>query len=184
MPKVSNNEKQRKLPYSKDSLLLAVEEVRNGKSIAGTSKKYNIPETTIRAKRDNKYADKNPGPSTVLTSNEEAEIVNWIFFCCKTGFPITKNQLLESVLVICQNIKRNNPFKDGKPGRTWYEAFLRRHPEISERISENVCVNRAKVSEESLRKWFDEIAKHLSSNDLLSIEPNRIFNCDETGNNK
>lgn len=68
-------------------------------------------------------------------------------------------------------MKKKNPFRDNKPGRSWYEAFLKRNPEISERISENVTLNRAKVSEQSLRSWFKEVSEYLIDQDLITIEP-------------
>ena len=164
-------------------MLHALKEVKRGESIAGVSRKYRIPESTLRAKKENKYADKKPGPASVLSTEEEEEVVNWIFHCCKAGFPVTKSQLLISVQGICKILKKTNPFTDDIPGRSWYESFLKRHPEISTRISENVCLNRAKVTEQSLRNWYSETSKYLSSENLLIIKPERVFNSDETGKN-
>lgn len=61
---------------------------------------------------------------------------------------------------------------------------MTRHPEISERVTETVNANRAKVSESSMRALFGEVQEYLTAEGLLSIESNRIFNCDETGNKK
>ena len=164
-------------------MLHALREVKRGESIARLSRKHRIPESTLRAKKENKYADKKPGPASVLSTEEEEDIVNWIFHCCKAGFPVTKSQLLISVQGICKNLKKTNPFTDDILGRSWYESFLKRHLEISTRISENVCLNRAKVTEQSLRNWYSEISKYLSSKNLLIIKRKRIFNNDETGKN-
>lgn len=173
--------KKKRLGYPKENVALALQDIRTGKTIAECSRMYNIPESTLRAKKLGIYADKKPGPSSVLSEEEEKQLVDWIFECCKKGFPVTKPQLLESVKIICKNLKKKNPFRDNMPGRSWYEAFLKRNPEISERISENVSLNRAKVSEQSLRNWFEEVSEYLIDQDLITIEPNRIFNCDETG---
>ena len=81
----------------------------------------------------------------MLTSQEEGELVDWILLCAKRGFPITKAQLLESVRVICVKKRRINPFTNNTPGRSWYEFFMKRHQNISERVAENVCLNRAKL---------------------------------------
>lgn len=70
MPKVTETVKQ-KFPYSRESLLSAVEEVRNGQRISEIPRKYYVSESTIRARINNKYSDKKPGPSTVLTLEEE-----------------------------------------------------------------------------------------------------------------
>ena len=184
--KVSKQKKKKftRLNYTKETLNLALEEVKKGHSVFATANKYNIPESTLRAKKENKYADKKPGPATVLTMTEENDLVDWIFNCSRKGFPLTKDQVYESVKYFCKKVGRKNSFVDDKPGRSWYESFLKRHPQISERVSENVCTNRAKVTEEDIRTWFDEIAQYQTAESLTSItEPERIFNCDETGNN-
>ncbi|KAJ8946287.1 hypothetical protein NQ314_008912 [Rhamnusium bicolor] len=71
---------------------------------------------------------------------------------------------------------------DGRPGRHWYEAFLKRHPEVSQRMSQNLTSNRANVSEENIRLWFKEVETYLKDNKYLDIvsDPSRVFNTDET----
>lgn len=107
--------------------------------------------------------------------------MKWIFLCHKRGFPITKYQLLESIKHLCDYEKRKIPFINNKPGRSWYDGFLKRHPELSQRIAENVSLNRAQVSEYGIRSWFTEINEYLSAEGLISIQPRRVFNADETG---
>ena len=180
---VKEKNKTKRLQYSKEDVLHVLKEVKRGESIARVSRKYRIPESTLRAKKENKYSDKKPGPASMMSTEEEEEVVNWIFHCCKAGFPVTKSQLLISVQGICKNLKNTNPFTDDLPGGSWYESFLKRHPEISTKISENVCLNRAKVTEQSLRNWYSETSKYLSSENLLIIKPERVYNSDETGKN-
>ncbi|XP_044580939.1 uncharacterized protein LOC123262671 [Cotesia glomerata] len=171
--------KKKKCNYKHENLILAVKEAQEGKSIAELSRKYQIPESTIRDRKIGKYVDKPPGPSTVLSAKEECELVAWIFLCTSRGFPVTKHQLIESVKLICDHDKRKTPFKTNRPGRGWYDSFLKRHPTVSERIAENVSLNRAKVSEEHIRSWFTEIKSYLTDEDLLLIDSTRIFNSDE-----
>lgn len=47
------------------------------------------------------------------------------------GFAINKTDLLEKVSKIIRDSNIKNPFNDGIPGDTWYQKFLKRHPEIS-----------------------------------------------------
>lgn len=67
-------------------------------------------------------------------------------------------------------------------GRHWFEAFLRRHPTIAQRVSQNLTTSRASVTESSIRKWFDEIKSYISINGYSPVleDPSRIFNMDET----
>lgn len=177
--------KNRRLNYNRADVELAVKEVLSGIKIAEASRKYHIPESTIRARKLGKYSDKPPGPSTVLSNAEENELVEWITYCCKQGFPVTKNKLVENVKILCDHDNRETPFLNNKPGRSWLEGFLRRHANLSERISKNLSITRAKVTEDQIRKWFININSHFSevftNVDLLTIDPTRIFNADEIG---
>ena len=63
------------------------------------------------------------------------------------------------------------------------QAFLRRHPERVERTREAVTAASSCVSEENIRKWFDEVQEYIRENNLEEVmdDPSRIFNGDETG---
>ena len=52
-----------------------------------------------------------------------------------------------------------------------------------ERTSEAVTAASSCVSEENIRKWFDEVQEYIRENDLEEVmnDPSRIFNGDETG---
>lgn len=56
---------------------------------------YSIPISTIESRLKNRYGS--TGPNTVLSSDEELTLVDWIIHTAKRGFPITKNQLVDSV---------------------------------------------------------------------------------------
>ena len=169
------------MSYPKENVNLALKDLSKGLRISEVTNKYNVPESIIRAKRKGTYADKKPGPATVLSVKEEEELVQWITESCNKGFPVTKLQLLESVKNICSRLRRKNPFTKNTPGRAWYEGFMKRHPEISRRVSENISLNQAKVTEYSVRQWFAEVKDYLDDKNLINIWPDRIFNCDETG---
>ena len=72
----------------------------------------------------------------------------------KREFPITKEQLLDSVALLIKELKRPNKFSNGRPGRHWYDGFLRRQPQITARMSQNLCVARASITETSIKTWF------------------------------
>lgn len=91
-----------------------------------------------------------------------------------------KEQLFDTVQKFITDSKRDVPFRDGRPGRHWFEGFKRRHPELSIRLAQNLTLKRASVTEEALRQWFQEVKNHLEKQDLLTIDASRIFNCDET----
>nr|CAH7749571.1 unnamed protein product [Callosobruchus chinensis] len=69
------------------------------------------------------------------------------------------------------------------PGRSWFEGFLKRHPNIKERYAESVSKARAAVSRESIHSWYEEESNYLKQEKFEDIleDPRRIFNADEAG---
>lgn len=169
--------------YTKDQLHAALDAIAKGMSVNKASKTFSIPRTTLMYKHTGKLpVDCRMGPSTILTTNEESLLEQWIMSLAKVHHPVNKEQLLDSVQHIIEENKRPNPFVNSRPGRKWYEAFLKRHPMLSERVAQNLTPAREKVSEQQLRQWFQEIEIYLKSKNLFAItnDPNRVFNSDES----
>ena len=120
------------------------------------------------------------GAPTILTSDEEKLLVAWVIHVSKCGFPVTKIQLLKSIVMLTKTLQRDTPFVNGQPGRSWYQAFLKRHPELSQRVAQNLTKSRASLTEEVLRRWFHEVETHLKEQSLTAIESTRVFNYDES----
>ncbi|XP_049949772.1 uncharacterized protein LOC126457500 isoform X3 [Schistocerca serialis cubense] len=143
---------------------------------------YGIPRSTLQFQLSNKYTKTSHGPAPILTTEEENTLVWWIFECAQKGFPRRKQDIQASVREFLHNSKRPNPFKDDTPGNKWYSAFLKRHPEVSERTPEGVTAASACVSKQDVRGWFtsrEDLLKEENVFDVLSC-PSRIFNGDET----
>jgi len=167
--------------YSVSEIKKAVEAMNNGKSLRSASKEFKIPYATLHSRIKRTYAiDVKRGPESILNENEEKELVKWIFHASKCGFPIIKEHLLDSVQNIIKKRKRSTPFTNERPGKHWYKAFLRRNPELSEKMCQNLMKRRANVTEEALKEWFSEVKTFLNSKNHLDIGPNRIFNLDES----
>ncbi|XP_076664940.1 LOW QUALITY PROTEIN: uncharacterized protein LOC143367200 [Andrena cerasifolii] len=142
---------------------------------------FNVPRSTLYAKIKSRIPIEGAkGPATYLTSEQENILVHWILYCSERGFPVMKCQLLQCVQKLVNELKRQTPFKDNKPGRHWFENFCRRHPKITQRVAQNLSASRASATEEVLRQWFLEVQQHLEKFGLLNIDPSRIFNLDES----
>jgi hypothetical protein len=168
--------------YTKKDLQNAITEINNGSSVYKVSRDYNIPETTLRDKRDKKYCGDIPGRKTILSKAEETKIVDWIHYLGKQGFPVTKEQLKQGVAKLVENLKRPNTFKDVIPGKHWFTGFLSRHPTVAKRVAQALPTHRNKVTEQDVRNWFDRVNNYFETNNLLSVlnDESRVFNCDET----
>lgn len=170
--------------YSDKDVYSALEDIEKGATIAASARKYGIPRSTLSEKRSGRHPiEHRMGPDTVLSQAEENLLQQWIFHVGDAGFPITKDQLLDSVKMILNKAKRDTIFTDNRPGRKWYEGFRRRHPRISEKESQNLNGGRASVSEKNLRGWYDEVRQSLTKLGNVDIldDPERIFNMDESG---
>ncbi|XP_045768675.1 tigger transposable element-derived protein 1-like [Maniola jurtina] len=178
--------KKIKSKYSEENLKKALDEVRdNKKSIRQICKDYGIPKTTILDKLSGRRPDgvKKSGPEPALGIEGEKKIVAWLLDISKCGFPVKKNELLDTVQKIVQDGQFKNQFKDDRPGQKWFDKFLARNTEISVKNAEGINKARAHVTEQSIRLWFKELEEYLKSinqTDILS-NPERIFNGDESG---
>lgn len=167
--------------YTTQDIENALKAVREGLSLRGAAKKYNIPFTTLQSKHSGKYPVKTrSGPSPIFTEEEEQELVNYILRLSQQGFPITKDQLLDTVQDLVTKLEKKTPFVNNRPSRHWYEAFLRRNDELKEKMSQNLTKRRSNVNESDIRNWFLTTAEYLKSKNLVNIDPRRRFNLDES----
>lgn len=160
----------KKLIYSEEQMLAALEDVRKGMAVSTASKIYNVPRSTL----SDKYHGRSPverkmGPESVLSNEDEKLLIQWIFDVAKYGFPV-------------KELKKSTSFTNGRPGRGWYDAFRRQHPELSRRVPQNLTKCRASITENIIRGWFKEVHDYIDENNLSSVlaDSRRIFNCDET----
>lgn len=168
--------------YTEGDLQNAIRAINNGSSVYKASRVYNIPETTLRDKRDKKYFGDRPGRKTILTKSEETKIVDWIHCLGKQGFPVSKEQLKQGVAKLVENLDRPNTFKDGMPGKHWLAKFLARHPTVAKRVAQTLPTHRNKITEQDVRNWFDRVKSYFENNNLLGVleDDSRVYNCDET----
>ncbi|KAJ8933286.1 hypothetical protein NQ314_014114 [Rhamnusium bicolor] len=146
--------------YNEDHLKNALFEIRENKmKIREASRRFNVPKTTIIDRLSGRVPDtlRKPGPPPLLTVEGENRIKNWVINLAKCGFPVKKRDV---------------------------DRYGARNPEISLREAEGINKARAIVSEEYIRKWFEELMQFLRDNNLMNVltdDPRRIFNGDESG---
>lgn len=170
--------------YTPETLQKALSEINNGTmTVYKASKIYKVPRQTLYDKVNDKYKKQNrTGAPTVLSQKEEALIVDWVIMMAQIGFPVTKDILVQSVRKLVAELGRANKFKEGYPGRHWFEGFLKRNPEISKRVCQPLTTARVSATEEKIKAWFRRVQQYFENNDLSEVlkDPSRIFNCDES----
>ena len=96
------------------------------------------------------------------------------------GFPRSPAQIKEAGKMILDKTKFKTPFNENRPGKTWFYAFLRRHPDIKMSRVEKLEQARAMAcAQEKIYAWFDEFEAFCKSHDIRLSD--QVFNCDESG---
>lgn len=147
---------RKRYQYDPADMDKAVESVQ--KNILGlrqASKKYGVPYETVRDRASGRYKSK--GKTTVLTSEEEKQFCEWISYAHDRRFPLSKHQLLDSVQIYLNEEKRTTQFTDNRPGRDWYDRFLKRNQTVAVKIAESLNKSQTKLTENSTRDWFAEV---------------------------
>ncbi|XP_030834211.1 uncharacterized protein LOC105440922 [Strongylocentrotus purpuratus] len=153
-------------------------------SIREAATEYGVPKSTLHDKLSHKspFVSKQ-GPKPYLTRAEEEVICTWAIQMARIGMGQTKDDIKNVVKQTLDKDGRPNPFPNNKPGDTWFSGFLKRNPRLSLRTPQAIGKERAIVTAGTINIWFDEFESYLKEVNATSIltEPNRMFNCDESG---
>ena len=105
----------------------------------------------------------------------------WVLKMSRCGFPRSRSQIKEAVkLYLDKSNIRVKEFHENRPGKTWFYAFLRRHPDIKMARSEKLEQVRAmSCTQASVYAWFDEFEAFCAEHGTTSAD--QIYNCDESG---
>lgn len=169
------------LKYPEERMVAAIAAVKEGLGLKKAARQFDVPKTTLLYKVRGVYPEKRKmGPETIFSIEEEKLLSDWVLSTAKAGFPVSKENFLISVTRLAREL--NKTFKNDIPGRKWYEAFMKRHPEITLRVSQNLTKSRSEVTSEKLENWFQEVEQFLEETNQKDIlnHPKRIFNADES----
>lgn len=162
--------------YPVENMEKAVAAVKSGAMTAfKASKKFNVPRITLYNKVKGVHS-KSVGGQTVLSGIEELVLRDHLLFLAEFGFPMTQFELriiVKSYLDSTGKIEKR--FKNNFPGVDWVVLFLKRHKNLTQRFAANIKPQRARVSKEVIRSYFDQL-----SISLTDVPPDNIWNYDET----
>ena len=123
------------------------------------------------------------GPTTIFSEAEEEKTALWLSEMAQRGLGLRMFEFLDFVEDIVKREKRNTPFKNGRPGKKWYYAFMQRNKHIiSSRTETDLEMKRSKVTKEKTDLWYSKFRDFLIENNLIEA-PSRIWNADEAGFN-
>ena len=97
--------------------------------------------------------------------------------CAKVGYSCSRSD----VILLVQEVLYRKGIRDTVVSHGWWEAFRRRHPEVTLRKPEPLSHARLAGSHpDVLSHYFEELESTLSDNDIMD-SPSVIFNLDESG---
>ncbi|GFR95833.1 tigger transposable element-derived protein 6-like protein [Elysia marginata] len=169
--------------YDQEAMSMAVSAVKEKRmTLKQAAVEFNVPMSTVWDKVTGRVPLV-PKRRTVLTAEEENKIKDMIITSSRRGNGKTKQQLQRIIQKVLNTEGRVTIFRDNKPGYTWPNAFLNRHPEIATRKAMILSDHRARVSEQNIRDWFQEVKNNLALDtiDVTKVDPRCIFNADESG---
>ena len=133
-------------------LAAALKEVKSKElSVRAAGNKYGIPKSTLHDHLQGNSLRRYGGPPTVLTTEEEKEVIRSCLVMQELGFPLTKDFVALALRDYLKERGRSDQFTDGVPGRSWWTGFHRRHPELVERKPEHLPKCRAEAARATVR---------------------------------
>ena len=163
-------------------MILAVKKVAGGLGLRQAARQYNVPVETLRRRVTGAVStDCRPGPPTVLTSEEETKLAQFLIEISDIGFGLTREDVMRTTFRIVSQAGRAHPFQNGAAGRSWFDAFKRRHPNLTLRTAQPLSSARAAgSSKETIEEFFAKLGGICARLNLLA-KPMQLFNVDETG---
>ncbi|XP_062566908.1 uncharacterized protein LOC134229216 [Saccostrea cucullata] len=168
--------------YSPTQLTNAyIDVVENKFSVYKASRKYSIPEQTLRDRVNGnvKIETTKSGPDPLFSEEEEARLVKHIQQISAVGYGYTRVEVM--------NLGTEYAIALGKRDREhplslqWLNSFIDRWPDLKVRRPKTISELRAKAtSRESIEKYFKELESILDKYDLRD-KPECIYNVDEKG---
>lgn len=104
--------------WSEERMLAATNSVvHDNMSLREASRLYNVPFETLSCK---------PGPSTVLSEEEEELLARYLIGMLEMGFGLSRDTVMCLAYNIAEKTDRKHPFKNEKASRAWFDGFRRR----------------------------------------------------------
>ena len=175
--------------YTSEQLLAAIRSIKeHGMKVAVAAEKYHVPLSTLYDHIKERVIKIGAGAPTVLTKEEEKEIVITLQVLQEMGFELTKELV---GIVICDYLNDQpghpNPFSSGVPGEDWWQRFHKRwHSELSVRKPQHLPTHRAlSATPEVIYGWFECVQQLFDETKLSTLPTDELkcylWNCDETG---
>ena len=131
------------IPENMDDVLFAIEALDQGHKMSEVCLKYGIPRSSLRDHVEGRTRTRRMGPNTILTQEEECQLVDYIQMMVLWGHPLTLSQLKSKVAEITQ--LRITSFKNEILEDSWVKCFRDRHPDLVLRVLQRLDYKRSRA---------------------------------------
>ena len=162
--------------YAEANVQIAVSELAQNQiqSIRRAERVYNVPQTTIRRRRDGKPCRRDYEPNCKrLTKLEEEAITQRIIVEAKRGLPCGRDDVRD----MANRLLRERAGEE--VGKNWVDRFIQRNPELRTRRSRPYDRQRAACEDPVLIKGWFELVQNTKAK--YSIVDEDMYNFNETG---
>lgn len=169
--------------YTQDDLREAIAKISNNEmSFGAASKFYNVPKSTLHNKMKNPVSCPK-GATTILSKEQEDELVEWVLLSADYGDPRTKQDILLAAGEIAQlDANASNHFKNGMPTPGWIDGFFKRHPECRLRKPQGMSKASAINTRDDFAGLWRNIYSYFEKTNQLDVlnKPELWWNADES----
>ena len=172
------SDRKKKLLEQEGRLLLAIKAIKDGRypSAAAAARSFDLPVSTLKARLNGREAASEKRHNRFLFSEvAEQSIEKWLLDMDTRGAALTLPMLRDMANLLLR-AQKTIP---STVGRDWASHFVKRHPNLSTRLSRKYDYQRA-LSEDPriIKPWFDLVQNTIEKWGITSDD---IFNFDESG---
>ena len=171
------------LAWKEEDMLAAIATFRaGGISFRKCADQFNVPKSTLRDRITGRvvHGTKN-GPESKLSTEDENKLAAYLIDTSRQGYGKSKEIIMFMATQIA--VKRGKKVLEGGLSEMWWRSFLKRHPEISLRTSQNFGMVRTLVTRQTVEAFYKRLLETLQGNGIGNLldKPHLIFNADESG---
>lgn len=171
-----NNENDESTLSREEWIQLALEKLRDNSTLKGIAKEFRIPALTLRGRKNGAISQQAVARSKYrLSQIQEELLIDWILSEEVAGRPSTIEGVRGMATAICHQEGSTDPI-----GHHWVQRFFKRHSSLIS-IKEGRLIDTERIqaaTEANIAPWFARLGDILTKYD---IEPQNIYNIDETG---
>lgn len=126
---------------TEESMTAAVKRSQDRKGLREASRLYHVPLESLRRRVTGAVRmGCRPGPSTVLTKEQEVHLSQYLIQMSEIGYGPTRDGIMSLAYNMEKLTQQHHPYKNGKVGRGEFEGFMSRHPKLTLRSTAFVQV--------------------------------------------